>query len=155
MELADITKLAGRHKRRRRIGRGPGSGHGKTSGRGHKGGGSRSGWRQRGMAEGGQMPLFRRIPKRGFNNAQYATRFNIVNVGDLEDRFGNGEHVTAAALFAAGLIRRRTLGLKVLGEGVLTKPLIVEANRFSAQAVEKIQKAGGQAKASGMMSQAE
>lgn len=146
MELAEITKLAGRHKRRRRVGRGPGSGRGKTCGRGHKGGGSRAGWKIRGMAEGGQMPIFRRLPKRGFNNAQFATRFNIVNVADLEQRFEQGAHVTAAALHDAGLIRRKKLGVKVLGEGALTKALTVEATRFSKQAAAKISAAGGEVK---------
>lgn len=144
MEIAEITKLAGRHKRRRRIGRGPGSGHGKTCGRGHKGGGSRAGWKRRGMAEGGQMPIFRRLPKRGFNNANFTTRFNVVNVGDLEERFDAGAHVTAAALFDAGLIRRKKLALKVLGDGSLTKAMTVEAPKFSKQAAEKITAAGGE-----------
>ena len=146
MELAEITKLAGRSRKRRRIGRGPGSGHGKTSGRGHKGGGSRSGWRLRGMAEGGQMPLFRRVPKRGFNNAKFATRFNIVNLYDLETCFDSGANVTPAALFEAGLIRRRRLAVKVLGAGSLSKVLTVEAAGFSRQAKEKIEAAGGTVK---------
>ena len=146
MELADITRLAGRNKRRRRVGRGPGSGRGKTCGRGHKGGGSRAGWKTRGMAEGGQMPIFRRLPKRGFNNAKFGTRFNVVNVAVLEQRFEPGARVTAAALSDAGLIRRKNLGVKVLGEGVLTKALTVEAAKFSKQAAEKIAAAGGEAR---------
>ena len=146
MEIAEITKLAGRWKRRRRVGRGQGSGHGKTCGRGLKGGGSRAGWKRRGMAEGGQMPIFRRLPKRGFNNAQYRTRYNVINVGDLEGRFDAGAHVTPDALIDVGLVRRRGLGVKVLGDGALTKALTVEAARFSKQAAEKISAAGGEAR---------
>ena len=146
MQLAEITKLAGRHRRRRRIGRGPGSGRGKTCGRGHKGGGSRAGWRSRGMAEGGQMPIFRRLPKRGFSNAEFTTRYNIVNLDDLERVFDAGAHVTPAALFDAGLIRRKKLPLKVLGDGKLDKALTVEAVAFSKSALEKIASAGGSTK---------
>lgn len=144
MLLAEITQKAGGHKKRRRIGRGQGSGSGKTSGRGTKGGGSRSGWRSRGMAEGGQMPIFRRLPKRGFNNADFAIKFQVVNVGDLEECFKPGAHVTAAALREIGLIRRRGLPVKVLGGGGLTKKLTVEAAKFSKQASDKIAAAGGQ-----------
>jgi large subunit ribosomal protein L15 len=146
VEIADITKLAGAHKKRRRIGRGNGSGWGKTAGRGHKGCGSRAGWRRRGMAEGGQMPLFRRIPKRGFNNYNFTTRYNVVNVKDLEERFEAGAHVTAAALLQCGLIRNKKLGVKVLGFGDLTKKLTVEAAKYSKQAAEKIAAVGGEAK---------
>ncbi len=146
MEIAEITKLAGRTKRRRRLGHGQGSGRGKTCGRGHKGGGSRAGWKRRGLSEGGQMPIFRRLPKRGFNNAQYATRFNVINVGDLEERFDAGAHVTPEVLAAAGLIRRKGLAIKILGNGVLTKGLTVEAAKFSKQAAEKISAAGGEAR---------
>jgi large subunit ribosomal protein L15 len=146
MDIAEITKLAGRHKKRKRIGRGPGSGSGKTAGRGHKGAGSRAGWSGRGASEGGQMPLFRRLPKRGFNNAQFATRFCIVNVDELDKKFESGAHVTADALIAAGLIRNKRLGVKVLGNGNLTKKLTVDAAKFSTQAAEKIAAAGGEAK---------
>ncbi len=146
MQLSDILKQAGRNKKRRRIGRGPGSGKGKTCGRGHNGAGSRAGSKRRGMSEGGQMPLFRRLPKRGFNNANFETRYNIVNVADLEDRFEAGAHVTDAALLAVGLIRNVKLGLKILGDGALTKSLTVEAAKFSKQAAQKIAAAGGDAK---------
>ncbi|HUU85029.1 MAG TPA: 50S ribosomal protein L15 [Phycisphaerae bacterium] len=144
MEIAEITKLAGPHKRRRRVGRGRGSGHGKTCGRGHKGGGSRSGWKQRGFAEGGQMPLFRRLPKRGFNNAQFRTEYYVVNVDDLESRFEDGAVVTGQSLLEAGLVRDVQRGIKILGDGKLSKKLTVEAHRFSKQAVEKIEAAGGE-----------
>jgi len=142
MEIAEITKQAGGHKRRRRLGRGRAS-HGKTCGRGHKGGGSRSGWSQRGLAEGGQMPLFRRLPKRGFNNANFTTRYVGVNVGDLESRFEVGAHVTPVALAEVGLCRRVGDRIKILGDGELTKRLTVSAHRFSKRAAEKITAAGG------------
>ncbi len=146
MNITDITKLAGAHRKRKRIGRGTGSGNGKTAGRGHKGAGQRAGWKSRGMAEGGQMPLFRRLPKRGFNNINFATRYNVVNVKDLEERFESGGHVTFASLSEAGLIRHKRLGVKVLGFGKLSKKLTVEAHKFSKQAAEKISAAGGEAK---------
>ncbi len=92
------------------------------------------------------MPLFRRLPKRGFNNANFATRYNIVNVKDLEERFESGGHVTYASLTEAGLIRHKRLGIKVLGFGKLSKKLTVEASRFSKQAAEKINAAGGEAR---------
>ncbi|MEE9296489.1 MAG: 50S ribosomal protein L15 [Phycisphaerae bacterium] len=146
MELAQITKLAGAHKRPRRVGRGTGSGRGKTCGRGHKGAGSRAGFKRRALSEGGQMPLFRRLPKRGFNNAKFATRYNIVNVKDLEERFDAGAHVTPAALMDAGLIRHKKLAVKILGSGELVKKITVEADRFSKQAADKIKAAGGEVK---------
>ncbi len=93
------------------------------------------------------MPLFRRLPKRGFNNAIFATRYNIVNVRDLEARFEADAHVTPAALAEAGLIRHKKLGLKILGNGALAKKMTVEADKFSKQAVQKIEAAGGQVKA--------
>ena len=146
MEIAEITRLAGRHKPRKRFGRGVGSGRGMTCGRGHKGGGSRAGWKQRGLAEGGQMPLFRRIPKRGFNNYNFRTTYSVVNVGDLEERFEAGAQVTPQALVEAGLVRNLKRGVKILGDGALSKKLAVEASRFSKQAEEKIKAAGGEVK---------
>ena len=146
MDITEITRLAGAHKRRKRVGRGPGSGLGKTSGRGHKGGGSRAGWKQRGFAEGGQMPLFRRLPKRGFSNVNFRTAFHVVNVGDLEERFEDGAHVTGEALVESRLVRDLKLGVKILGDGMLTKKLTVEAAKFSKQAAEKIRTAGGEVK---------
>lgn len=146
MNITDITKLAGAEKSRKRIGRGRGSGWGKTAGRGNKGFGQRSGWRQRGMQEGGQMPTFRRMPKRGFNNAQFERRYSIVNVESLEDRFESGAHVTPQALLEARLIRNLHLPVKILGNGNLTKTLQVDAAKFTKSALEKIQAAGGNAK---------
>ncbi|UCC29887.1 MAG: 50S ribosomal protein L15 [Phycisphaerales bacterium] len=144
MKIAEITRLAGRDRRRKRVGRGRGSGHGKTCGRGNKGAGQRSGWRQRGMQEGGQMPTFRRMPKRGFSNARFTTRYNIVNVGLLESRFEPGAHVTPQALLKAGLVRHLRYPVKVLGDGTLATKLIVDAAKFSSSAMEKIQAAGGE-----------
>lgn len=147
MNITEITTLAGRHKRRRRIGRGCGSGMGKTCGRGQKGGGSRSGWKQRGLQEGGQMPTFRRIPKRGFSNVRFAVRYSVINVADLDERFQPGAHVTAATLRVVGLLRNLALPVKVLGDGELKKKLIVEAVKFSESARRKIEAAGGEARA--------
>jgi len=148
MNITEITKLAGGEKRRKRIGRGRGSGWGKTSGRGHKGGGQRAGWKLRGMQEGGQMPTFRRIPKRGFSNAKFTTRYSVVNVASLEAQYEAGAHVTPQSLLEAGLIRNLRLPVKILGDGSLTKKLTVDAARFSESAKEKIQAAGGEARVS-------
>ncbi len=148
MHLAEITTRAGRNRRPKRVGRGEGSGSGKTSGRGTKGAGQRSGWKQRGLQEGGQMPTFRRIPKRGFSNAKFTTRFTVVNVEALEKAFSPNTHVTAEALLEAGLIRTVNCPVKVLGDGKLTKKLTVDAAKFSKSAAEKIQKAGGEARVS-------
>ena len=145
MKISDITKLAGAHKKRKRIGRGPGSGDGKTSGRGHKGGGQRAGWKMRGLQEGGQMPTFRRLPKRGFNNINFATRYSVVNVASLESRFDADTHVTPQVLAESGLVRNLKLPIKILGNGNLTKKLTVDAAKFSKSALEKIQAAGGTA----------
>ncbi len=143
MNITDVTRLAGREKRRKRIGRGKGSGSGKTSGRGHKGSGQRAGWKQRGMQEGGQMPVFRRLPKRGFNNAQFETRYAIVNVASLEERFDAGAHVTAQSLMEVGLIRNLNLPVKILGDGQLTKKFTIDAVKYSKSAEQKIKSAGG------------
>ena len=148
MSIAQITKLAGADKRRRRVGHGRGSGRGKTSGRGHKGFGQRAGSGQRGMQEGGQMPTFRRLPKRGFSNARFTTRYSVVNVVSLETRFESGAHVTPQALLDVRLIRNLRYPVKILGNGTLTKKLIVDAAKFSRSAVEKIQAAGGEARVS-------
>ena len=144
MRLDEIMSSAGRSRPRKRIGRGIGSGHGKTSGRGHKGMGSRSGSRRRLGYEGGQNPVLARIPKRGFNNANFRKEFQIVNVANLE-RFEDGAKVDAKALAEARLIGDRGKPVKVLGNGELTKKLTVVASRFSASAAEKISQAGGTA----------
>lgn len=143
MNITEVTKAAGAHRRRKRVGRGEASGLGKTSGRGNKGCGARAGWRQRVLSEGGQMPIFRRLPKRGFSNFAFRTSYQVVNVGTLEERFEAGAHVTAATLAAAGLIESADGPLKILGDGELRKKLTIEAERFSEQAVTKIQAVGG------------
>ena len=145
MMITDITSKAHRNKRRKRVGRGVGSGHGKTSTRGAKGMGQHSSDQARRLTEGGQMPLFRRIPKRGFNNAQFRMVYQVVNVADL-DVFDAGAKVTPATLETAGLIRDAKKPVKILGTGELSKQLDVEANKFSESASRKITAAGGQAK---------
>lgn len=147
MMISDVLSRATRNKRRKRIGRGIGSGHGKTSGRGHKGMGQHSADASTKLREGGQMPLFRRIPKRGFNNAQFRTSYQVVNVATLQDRFDDGAHVTPQALEEAGLIHSAAKPVKILGDGDISKKLQVEATRFSAAASRKITEAGGQIKA--------
>ena len=146
MNITEITKLAGAHRRRRRVGRGRGCGQGKTCGRGSKGAGSRAGARRSSLSEGGQMPMFRRLPKRGFNNFQFAVRYSVVNVSDLERGFQNGDHVTPQSLVEAGLIRNVRLPVKILGTGSLSKKLLVDVAKYSGSAMEKIQSAGGEAR---------
>ena len=138
----EITSIAGKHTRRRRVGRGTGSGHGKTCGRGHKGAGSRAGSTSVSLKEGGQMPLFRRLPKRGFNNYQFANRCEIVNVCQLE-RFEDGATVGVEQLSGAGLIDNIKSKVKILGKGDLTKKLQVTAHKFSKNAEQKIAASGG------------
>ena len=143
MMIHEITEKAGKYKSRKRIGRGHGSGSGKTSGRGHKGAGSRSGYSRRPAFEGGQMQYFRRIPKRGFSNADFKTVYHIVNLSSLAERFEAGATVDATALVEAGLIRNFKNPVKILGNGDLTISLNVTADKFSASAVKKIEAAGG------------
>ena len=144
MNLSDAKRLVRRHKPRKRVGRGPGSGHGKTCGRGHKGAGARAGRPHTRSHAGGQVPFFRRFPKRGFNNP-FRTRYAIVNVAQLEKAFQPGDIVDELALKRVGLIKKTLDGIKILGQGTLTKPLTVRAHAFSASAREKIIAAGGTA----------
>ena len=144
MNLNDAHRGIQKNKSRKRIGRGPGSGHGKTATRGSKGQGSRSGYSLSPIFEGGQMPLVRRIPKRGFNN-RWAETVAIVNLGVLEKHFPSGAEVTPDALNAKAIVKGSYDQLKVLGNGELTKNLKVSAHKFSRSALEKIEKAGGQA----------
>jgi large subunit ribosomal protein L15 len=130
------------YKVRKRVGRGTGSGYGKTCGRGHKGAGSRAGARSVSLFEGGQMPLFRRLPKRGFSNYKFATRYEIVNVSQLE-RFDDGAEVGIEQLSNAGLIDSLKNRVKILGDGDLTKRLQVTAHKFSKTAQQKIVSCGG------------
>jgi large subunit ribosomal protein L15 len=143
MNLNDVHRGIHRNKSRKRLGRGIGSGQGKTAGRGHKGQHSRSGSSFSPVFEGGQMPLVRRIPKRGFHN-RFARLVAVVNIGDLDRRFDSGAEVTLASLRAKNLAKGRFDFLKVLGNGKLTKSLKVSAHRFSRSAAEKIQQAGGE-----------
>ena len=129
-------------KVRKRVGRGPGSGLGKTSGKGHKGQNARSGGGVRPGFEGGQLPLFRRLPKRGFNNYEFRTEYAIVNVGDLND-FKDGSVIELSNLKESGLVKKEKDGIKILGNGELTKKLTVKANKFSSTARVKIENAGG------------
>ena len=143
MKLYELSPAAGSVKDVKRIGRGHGSGNGKTAGKGHKGQNARSGGGVRPGFEGGQMPMTRRIPKRGFNNI-FATKYSVVNVSDL-DQIVDGTVVDADLLKASGLIKKTNDGVKILGNGELTKNLTVKAAAFSASAKEKIEKAGGKA----------
>lgn len=127
---------------RKRIGRGPGSGSGKTSGKGHKGQNARSGGGVRPGFEGGQLPLYRRLSKRGFNNYNFRINYATVNVGDLE-RFADGTEVTKELLIETGLVKKELDGIKILGNGNLTKKLTVKANKFSSSAKTKIENVGG------------
>jgi large subunit ribosomal protein L15 len=141
----EITSVAGKHKARKRVGRGTGTGRGKTCGRGHKGSGSRSGAGGKIGYEGGQMPLFRRLPKRGFSNYNFETRYKIVNVSQLE-RFDDGATVGMEQLSDAGLIGSLRSKVKILGDGELTKKLQVTAHKFSKTAEQKIVASGGTTK---------
>jgi large subunit ribosomal protein L15 len=136
----DLAPAVGATHYRKRVGRGPGSGHGKTSGRGHKGQGSRSGYRHQRGFEGGQMPLHRRVPKRGFTNI-FRVEYDVVNLGDL-DRFETGASVTPETLAVARLSRKSRL-VKILGDGQIKKALNVSAHKFSASAKARIEAAGG------------
>ena len=142
MELYTLRPAPGAKRPRKRIGRGPGSGHGKTAGRGHKGQKSRTGYSRRYGFEGGQMPLVRRIPKRGFTNI-FRVEFQVVNLRDLERVFDTGETVTPALLAEKGLVRGGSRPVKILASGELSKKLVVQAHKFSASAREGIEKAGG------------
>jgi ribosomal protein L15, bacterial/organelle len=142
MNLTDIINAADPKKARKRIGRGPGSGQGKTAGRGYNGQGSRAGFSMHPLFEGGQMPLARRIPKRGFTNS-FAKKVATINIGDLELLFEANEVVSVAILQESQIIKENFDELKVLGFGELTKPLNVEAHQFSKSAEEAIKKAGG------------
>ena len=141
MKLHELSPAAGSAKAGFRKGRGPGSGNGKTAGKGHKGQNARSGGGVRPGFEGGQLPLYRKLPKRGFKN-RFATEYAIVNVAAL-NAFEDGDTVTLEKLMDAGIVRKSLDGLKVLGNGEITKKLTVEATVFSQTAKEKIEAAGG------------
>lgn len=143
MELSNLTNTPGSRKRAKRVGRGCGSGLGKTCGKGQKGQQSRKGHKHKLQFEGGQMPLVRRLPKRGFNNARFNAKALAVNVSDLEKKFESGAEVTVATLAAAGFSDNKNPKIKILGNGELTKKLDVKGVPVSASAKEKIEKAGG------------
>jgi large subunit ribosomal protein L15 len=141
MKLHSIEQPVGAVKVPKRVGRGTSSGTGKTSGKGHKGQNARSGGGVRTVFEGGQTPLYRRLPKRGFNNAKFRTVYAVINVSDL-NRFENGTVVTPALLKEVGLVNKELCGIKVLGNGKLEKKLTVQANKFSKTAKDKIEASG-------------
>ena len=143
MKLNQLTATPGATKERKRIGRGYGAGTGKTAGKGHKGQKARAGHGQQPGFEGGQMPMQRRLPQRGFNNI-FAKEIIAINVGSL-NKFEDGASVDAAALMEAGILKKDCDGIKILSNGVLSKKLTVKANAFSAAAKEKIEAAGGKA----------
>lgn len=145
MRLHTLKNVKGAVHRRKRVGCGEGGGHGKTSGKGGKGQTARSGGSIRPGFEGGQMPLYRKLPHRGFNNYNFRTTYAVVNVGDLAKLDASITEVNIDALVQAGLIRADGAMLKVLGDGELTRALKVTAHKFTASAKEKIEKAGGQA----------
>ncbi|MGH7256186.1 MAG: 50S ribosomal protein L15 [Nitrospirales bacterium] len=147
MKLHALKPYRGAKKRPKRIGRGPGSGHGKTATKGHKGGLARAGYSKGSAFEGGQMPLVRRVPKYGFSNP-FRVVYAIVNLKSLAGLEGV-DHVTPQILHDKGMVKRKSLPVKILGNGELQRPLVVQAHKFSKSAVEKIQAAGGRAEVIG------
>jgi large subunit ribosomal protein L15 len=144
MDLSTIHHGINKRTPKKRVGRGPGSGHGKTSSRGSKGQWASAGAKKpRWTFEGGQMPLFRRIPKRGFSHETWAKKYHVVNVGDLDKAFQDGDTVDIATLAKIGLAKGPADGVRVLGQGEVTKKLNVKANHFSKSALEKIKAKGG------------
>jgi large subunit ribosomal protein L15 len=144
MDLSKLKPAEGSTHAKKRVGRGPGSGLGKTAGRGNKGAKSRSGFKYKRGFEGGQMPLHRRLPKRGFTNT-FRTEYAVVNLDQLEAGFDAGAAITPDAMREAGLVRSRQRPIKVLGRGEVTKALTVSAHKFSGRAAEKLAAAGGKA----------
>ena len=144
MKLHELEKNIGATHTKKRVGRGPGSGLGKTSGRGQKGQKARSGGSINPVFEGGQLPLYRRIPKRGFSNHMFKTKYAVINIEDL-NVFEDGTVVTEALLKDTGLVKKQLDGIKVLGNGKLEKKLTIQASKFSASALEKIKEAGSKA----------
>ena len=144
MKLHELERNIGATHAKKRIGRGPGSGLGKTGGRGQKGQKARSGASINPVFEGGQLPLYRRIPKRGFTNAKFKTIYATINIEDL-NRFEDGAVITPALLKETGLVKKQYNGIKILGNGKLEKKITIQANRFSSSALEKIKEAGSKA----------
>ncbi len=144
MKLHELKKVEGSTHSKKRVGRGPGSGLGKTSGRGHKGQLARSGGGKGPMFEGGQIPLYKRLPQRGFSNARFKVVYAVINVEDL-NKFEDGAEVTPEILKDMGIVKNQLNGIKVLGNGTLEKKINVKAHKFSKEAKEKIEKIGGKA----------
>ncbi len=144
MKLHTMSRPEGAIQTRKRVGRGAGSGLGKTSGKGHKGQNARSGGGVRPGFEGGQLPLFRRLPKRGFSNAPFKKEYAVINLSDL-NKFENDAVVTPELLKEMGVVKNSLSGIKVLGNGTLEKKLVVRAHKFSNKAKEEIEKLGGKA----------
>jgi len=144
MKLNNLHPNEGATHASKRLGRGTSSGHGKTSGKGHKGQNARSGGGVRAVFEGGQLPLYRRLPKRGFTNARFKVEYAVINMTDL-NRFDNGAVITPELLKEMGLVKNQLSGIKVLGNGTLEKKVTIKAHKFSAKAVEQIEKLGGKA----------
>ncbi len=144
MKLYNLHANEGATHATKRLGRGTSSGHGKTSGKGHKGQNARSGGGVRAVFEGGQLPLYRRLPKRGFTNARFKVEYAVINMTDL-NRFDNGAVITPELLKEMGLVKNQLSGIKVLGNGTLEKKVTIKAHKFSAKAVEQIEKLGGKA----------
>lgn len=144
MKLHELKKNEGATFRKKIVGRGRGSGLGKTSGRGQKGQNARSGGGVSPVFEGGQLPLYRRLPKRGFSNHDFKTVYAVINVGDL-NVFNDGDVVTPALLKEKGIVKKQLNGIKVLGNGTLEKKLTIEAHRFSSSALRKIEESGSKA----------
>ena len=144
MELNNLKPAVGATTKKVRVGRGIGSGIGKTSGKGHKGQNARSGGGVSPVFEGGQLPLYRRLPKRGFSNHDFKTVYAVINVGDL-NVFNDGDVVTPALLKEKGIVKKQLDGIKVLGNGTLEKKLTIQAHRFSSSALRKIEESGSKA----------
>lgn len=144
MKLHELEKNIGAKQRKKRVGRGPGSGLGKTCGRGQKGQKARSGGSINPVFEGGQLPLYRRLPKRGFSNALFKKEYAVINVSDL-NIFDDGTVITPALLKEKGIIKKQLNGIKILGNGTLSKKLTIQAHKFSSSALEKIKVSGSKA----------
>lgn len=144
MKLHEIVKPIGATHSLKRVGRGPGSGLGKTSGKGHKGQNARSGGNKSAVFEGGQLPLYRRLPKRGFSNDRFKVEYAVINLSDL-NKFEDGAVITPELLKDMGLVKQQLSGVKVLGQGTLEKKLVVQAHKFSNVAKTEIEKLGGKA----------
>lgn len=144
MKLHELKRNPGATHSKKIVGRGPGSGLGKTSGKGHKGQNARSGGGVKPVFEGGQLPLYRRLPKRGFSNAKFKTEYAVINVSDL-DKFEEGTVITPELLKEVGMVKKQLAGIKVLGNGEITKKVTIRAHRFTSSALRKLEESGSKA----------